>query len=334
MKTRKIGNLEVSAVGYGCMGLSMGYGAVPTKDEAINLMMHAFSEGCTFFDTADMYGMGANEQLVGEALKGIRKEVIIATKFLFQKDWEGNSREVLMQQLRNRLESSLTRLGTDYIDLYYQHRVNKDIPVEDIAYCMGEFIKEGKILNWGQSEATVEEIRLAHSVTPLAAIQSNYSMMARDYEANVLPVCKELGIGFVAYSPLAGGLLTGKIVPEALYTGFDARRVAPRFEKENVEANQPLINLLHQFADKKKATPAQISLAWMIHKYDFLVPIPGGRTNERIEENLGASKVNLTENEFLELETVLSGIKIHGDQATEQDMGKLWVMVQNEIAAQ
>jgi aryl-alcohol dehydrogenase-like predicted oxidoreductase len=333
MKTRKLRDLEVSAIGYGCMGLSMGYGATPGKEEAIKLIRYAYDQGCTFFDTADMYDMGANEELVGEALKSIRNQVVIATKFLFQKDWEGNSRERLMEGLRNRLENSLKRLGTDHIDLYYQHRVNKDIPVEDIAWCMGEFIKEGKILNWGQSEATAEEIRKAHTVTPLTAVQSNYSIMARHYESDVLPVCKELGIGFVAYSPLAGGLLTGKIKAEAEYVGFDARRVAPRFEKENVLANQPLVDLLQQSADKKNATPAQISLAWMLHKYDFLVPIPGGRKEERMVENFGAADVNFTDEEFAKIEAELSNIQIHGDAATEEDMGKLWVMVQNEMAA-
>lgn len=294
MKTRKLRNLEVSAIGYGCMGLSMGYGATPGKEEAIQLIRYAHDQGCTFFDTADMYGMGANEELVGEALKDIRDKVVIGTKFLFQKDWEGNSRERLMQELRSRLENSLQRLGTDHIDLYYQHRVNKDIPVEDIAWCMGEFIKEGKILGWGQSEATVEEIKRAYAVTPLTAVQSNYSIMARHFEADVLPVCKELGIGFVAYSPLAGGILTGKIKADATYVGFDARRVSPRFEKENVAANQPLVDLLQQFSNVKNATPAQISLAWMLHKYDFIVPIPGARKEERIVENFGAANVNLT----------------------------------------
>lgn len=333
MKTRKLRDLEVSAIGYGCMGLSMGYGATPSKEEAIALIRNAYNLGCTFFDTAAMYGMGANEELVGEALKDVRNKVVIATKFLFQKDWEGNSKERLMTELRSHLENSLKKLGTDCIDLYYQHRVNKDIPVEEIAWCMGEFIKEGKILNWGQSEATVEEIRLAHTVTPLTAVQSNYSIMARHYEGDVLPLCKELGIGFVAYSPLAGGLLTGKIKADAEYAGFDTRRVAPRFEKENVVANQPLINLLHQFADEKNATPAQISLAWMLRKYDFIVPIPGARKEERIRENFEAVNVHLTDEEFAKIETRLSDIQIYGDAVKEEDIAKLWATIQEEIAA-
>lgn len=331
MKVRKLRDLEVSAIGYGCMGLSMGYGATPSKEEAIALIRNAYDQGCTFFDTAAMYAMGANEELVGEALKGIREKVVIATKVLFQKDWEGDSRKHLMQVLRGHLENSLKNLGINCIDLYYQHRVNKDIPVEDFAWCMGEFIKEGKIGGWGQSQATAEEIRRAHAVTPLTAIQSHYSIMAREFEADVLPVCKELRIGFVAFSPLEGGLLTGKIKADANYIGFDARRVAPRFEKENIEANQPLIDLLQHFANEKNATPAQITLAWMMHKYDFIVPIPGGRSKERMAENFGAANVNFSGAEFEKLEEGLSKIKIHGRESTEEDMGNLWVMVQNEM---
>lgn len=322
MKTRKLNGLEVSAIGYGCMGLSMGYGTVPEKEEAIRLLQQAYDLGCTFFDTAAMYAMGANEQLLGEALKGMRDKVVIATKFLFQKDWEGNSPERLMQELRSRLESSLTNLGTDHIELYYQHRVNKDIPVEDIAYCMGEFMKEGKILGWGQSQATVAEIRRAHAVTPLTAIQSEYSMMERRFEEDVIPVCEELGIGFVAFSPLANGFLSGKVHPDTQYTGIDARRVITRFNKDNIIANQPLLDLIHQFATTKQATPAQISLAWMLHKKDFIVPIPGSRNPARMAENLGAADVTLTDAEYAEIAAELGKIKIHGNRADE-DLAKL-----------
>lgn len=322
MKTRKLNGLEVSAIGYGCMGLSMGYGTVPEKDEAIRLIQQAYDLGCTFFDTAAMYAMGANEQLLGEALKGGRDKVVIATKFLFQKDWEDNSRARLMQELRSRLENSLTNLGTDHIALYYQHRVNKDIPVEDIAYCMGEFMKEGKILGWGQSQATVDEIRRAHAVTPLTAIQSEYSMMERRFEEDVIPVCEELGIGFVAFSPLANGFLSGKVHPDAQYTGIDARRVITRFNKDNIIANQPLLDLIHQFAATKQATPAQISLAWMLHKKDFIVPIPGSRNPKRMAENLGAGDVMLTDVEYAMIGTELGKIKIHGNRADE-DLAKL-----------
>jgi aryl-alcohol dehydrogenase-like predicted oxidoreductase len=322
MKTRKLSGLEVSAIGYGCMGLSMGYGTVPEKETAIRLIHQAYEAGCTFFDTAAMYAMGANEQLLGEALKDIRDKVVIASKFLFQKDWEGNSTARLKQELSSRLESSLTNLGTDHISLYYQHRVNKDIPVEDIAYCMGEFIKEGKILGWGQSQATADEIRRAHAVTPLTAIQSEYSMMERRFEADVIPVCEDLGIGFVAFSPLANGFLSGKVHPDTEYTGIDARRVITRFNKDNIVANQPLLDLIHEFAAAKQATPAQISLAWMLHKKDFIVPIPGSRNPERMAENLGAAAITLTDIEYTKLEAALGKIKIHGNRADE-DIAKL-----------
>jgi aryl-alcohol dehydrogenase-like predicted oxidoreductase len=322
MKNRKLNKLEVSAIGYGCMGLSMGYGPAPDKDEAIRLIRQAYDLGCTFFDTAEVYAMGGNEQLVGEALKSVRNKVVIATKFLFQKDWENNSRERLMQEIRSRLESSLQRLGTDHIELYYQHRVNKDIPVEDIAWCMGEFIKEGKILGWGQSQATVEEIRSAHAVTPLTAIQSEYSIMERMFEKDVIPTCEELGIGFVPFSPLASGFLSGKVNAETQYIGIDARRVITRFNKDNIVANQPLLDLLYQFAETKDATPAQISLAWMLHKNDFIVPIPGSTNIERIEENLGAANIELTDEEYVNIEAELSSIQIHGNR-TDEDIAKL-----------
>jgi aryl-alcohol dehydrogenase-like predicted oxidoreductase len=323
MQKRKLRDLEVSAIGYGAMGLSMGYGATPEKEEAIKLIQKAYELGCTFFDTAEIYAMGANEQLVAEALKNVRNNVVIATKFLFQKDWEGNAAERLMQELRGRLENSLKMLGTDHIDLYYQHRVNQDIPVEDIAYCMGEFIKEGKILGWGQSQATVEEIRRAHAVTPLTAIQSEFSIMERMYEKDVIPVCEELRIGFVPFSPLASGFLSGKLSSETKFTGIDARRVITRFEKDNIIANQPLLDLLHQFANAKEATPAQISLAWMLHKKDFIVPIPGSTNTARITENLGAVNVLLTDSEYANIETELAKIQIHGNR-TDEDMMKLW----------
>lgn len=323
MESRKLRDLQVSAIGYGCMGLSMGYGPAPDKDEAIRLIRQAYDLGCTFFDTAEVYAMGANEQLVGEALKNVRDKVVIATKFLFQKDWKDNSRERLTQVLRGRLENSLKMLGTDHIDLYYQHRVNQDIPVEDIAWCMGEFIKEGKVLGWGQSQATAEEIRRAHAVTPLTAIQSEFSIMERMFEKDVIPVCEELRIGFVPFSPLASGFLSGKLTANTKYSGIDARRVITRFEKDNILANQPLLDLLHQFANAKKATPAQISLAWMLHKKDFIVPIPGSTNSGRIAENLGAANLVLTDSEFANIEVELGKIEIHGNR-TDEDMMKLW----------
>jgi aryl-alcohol dehydrogenase-like predicted oxidoreductase len=325
MKARKLGNLEVSAVGYGCMGLSHGYGPVPEHGEAIRLIRHAFDLGCTFFDTAEGYGGGSNEELTGEALKPVRNKVVLATKFTISNS-ESGSRSKILESIKKHLEMSLIRLETDRVELYYQHRINKDIPVEEIAYCMGELIKEGKITGWGQSQSTEEEIRRAHAVTPITAIQSEYSIMERMFEKDVIPACEELGIGFVPFSPLASGFLSGKYKADSKYEGDDVRRVITRFNKENVLANQPLLDLITGFAEIKKATPAQISLAWMLHKKDFIVPIPGSRKQERIKENLGAVDVELTADEFNRIEAALVKIKIHGNR-TDKDIMKLRELV-------
>jgi len=319
MRTRTIGSLKVSAVGLGAMGFSHGYGPGVGEDEAIELMRKAFDLGCTFFDTAEGYAAGANEQLVGRALAPIRDEVVLATKF---RVGGSPTREQLGQQTRAHLEASLARLGTDRVELYYQHRVPDSIPVEDVAAVMGELIAEGKILGWGQSQSTAEQIRKAHAVTPLTAVQSEYSIMERMFERDVIPACAELGIGFVAFSPLASGFLSGKVTAEDTYTGDDVRRVITRFEQDNIRANQPLLDLLTAFAQEKGATPAQISLAWMLHKQDFIVPIPGSRKLERIEENLGAADIDLTEEEFTRIETELARITIHGNR-TDEDIAKL-----------
>ena len=239
-----------------------------------------------------------------------------------------------MQIIRRKLETSLKNLDTDYVDLYFQHRVNKDIPAEDIAWCMGKLIDESKIKAWGQSASTLKEIKKAHKVTPISAIQSEYSMLSRHFEEDVIPICAELGIGFVAYSPLANGFLSGKINTEDNYQGFDARRVIPRFEKGNLIANQPLVDLLDKFAKEKDATPSQISLAWMLHKYDFVVPIPSSKKERRNEENLGSAKVTLTNNEFEQLENELSKIKIHGKITEDSDMYKLQTILQEEMGGQ
>jgi aryl-alcohol dehydrogenase-like predicted oxidoreductase len=261
MKTRKLRNMEVSAIGYGCMGLSHGYGSVPGRTDSIRLIRQAYDLACTFFDTAEAYGDGDNEILVGEALKPIRDKIVLATKFKVDKTEQTSTREGLLEEIQSHVDASLKRLGTDHIDLYYQHRVNKDIPVEDIAWCMSTLIHEGKILAWGQSQSTEEEIRRAHVVTPITAIQSEYSMMERMFEKDVIPTCEKLGIGFVPFSPLASGFLSGKYKANSTYTGDDVRRVITRFSKENVLANQPLLNLITGFAIQKVATPAQISLA-------------------------------------------------------------------------
>ena len=325
MKKRKIGaaGLEVSAVGYGCMGLSHGYGETPEKDEAIALMRNAYELGCNFFDTAEAYGAGENEKLVGEGIAPIRQNLILATKFRIYPDEEVSTMPQLMKAVESHLDASLKRLKTDYVDLYYQHRVSKQIPVEAIAWCMGELIKKGKIRGWGQSQSTAEQIRLAHAVTPMTAVQSEYSMMERTFEKEVIPACGELGIGFVPFSPLGSGFLSGKYTPAQEYKGHDVRRVITRFEKENMVANQPLLDLLHLFAQEKNATPAQISLAWMLHKYKFLVPIPGSRKPERIAENLHAADLELTPEEFNRSETELANIEIHGNR-TDEDIARLY----------
>lgn len=250
----------------------------------------------------------------------MRNQVVIATKFRVGKSTTPNPAE---KQIREHLDASLKRLGTDHVELYYQHRVNPDVPVEEVAGSMGKLISEGKILGWGLSQATVEQIRPAHAITPLAAVQSEYSMMERMFERDVIPVCKELSIGFVAFSPLASGFLSGKVRPEMLYQGDDVRRVITRFAAANVAANQPLVDLLRKFADAKRATPAQISLAWMLAKEPFIVPIPGARKMQRIEENLGASDVELTLGELEALETELAKIEIHGNR-TDEDIAKLY----------
>lgn len=321
MKMRKLREIEVSAVGLGCMGFSHGYGPAPERDEAIRLIRYAFDQGCTHFDTAEGYGKGDNERLVGEALAPIRDKVVIATKFHASDTKEASAEE----QIRAKLDASLQRLGVDHVELYYQHRVSPDIPVEEVAEAMGKLIAEGKIRGWGQSQATVEQIRRAHAVTPLSAIQSEYSMMERGFEEDVLPLCAELGIGFVPFSPLASGFLSGKTQSGDSYKGDDVRRVITRFSADNVAANQPLIDLVQRFADDKGATPAQISLAWMLAKWDFLSPIPGSRKEERIAENLGAADVALSDSELMELDAQLAATPVHGNR-TDEDIAKLQQM--------
>lgn len=321
MKTRKFnqGNLEVSAIGFGCMGLSHGYGAVPEKEESMRLIRLAYELGCTFFDTAEGYAGGANEELVGEALKPMRHSVVIATKFASVSDLRNGKvipRRFTQQQIREHLEASLLRLQTDYIDLYYQHRVCPE-NVEEVAYCMGELIREGKILGWGQSQSTADQIRRAHAITPLTAVQSEYSMMERMFEWEVIPACEELGIGFVPFSPLASGFLSGKISTGSNYVGDDVRRAINRFKDENIAANQPLLDLLHEFSAQKNTAPAQVSLAWMLHKKDFIVPIPGTKREERLIENLGAANVELTDSEFDTIETELAKLQIYGNRTDE-----------------
>ncbi len=323
MQKRKIGvaGLEVSAIGYGCMGLNHGYGPVPTKKESLRLLRDAVDMGYTFFDTAEEYGAGKNEELVGEALEAVRDQVVIATKFGGNTVREGKVYPIELSpaEIRQRLEASLRRLRTDRIDLYYQHRVSKSYPVEEIADLMGELIREGKILGWGVSQATEDEVRRGHAQTPLTAVQSEYSMMERMFEKDVIPACEELEIGFVPFSPLAGGFLSATVNSGDVFTGDDVRRTITRYREDNLQANRPLAEFLIKFAEEKGATPAQISLAWMLHKKPFIVPIPGTKSRDRMSENIGAAAVSLTDGEFERLETELSKIKIHGNR-TDKDI--------------
>lgn len=316
MKTRRLRDIEVSEIGYGCMGFSHGYGAAPPKGDAIRLIRMAYEMGCTHFDTAERYGAGANEDLVGEALAPFRHEVTIATKLHIY------SGDDLERQIERRLDASLKRLRTDYVDLYYQHRNEAGVPPEEVAGIMGRLIQKGKVRGWGQSMTTAEEVRRADAVTPLSAVQSEYSMMERMFERDVIPTCGELGIGFVAFSPMASGFLSGKCKKTDAYTGDDVRRVITRFAPENMEANQPLLRMLQGFAERKRATPAQISLAWILRKYSFVVPIPGMRKEERLKENFGAAGIALTKEEFSEIEEALSNITIHGNR-TDEDIARL-----------
>ena len=319
MKTRRIGNLNVSAIGYGCMGLSHGYGATPMKNDSIKLIRTAHELGCTFFDTAEGYAFGQNEELLGEAVAPIRNEVIIASKFGGAKV-VGNHlepQELTPAEIREHCEKSLQRLRTDHIDVYYQHRVSERIPVEEVAECIGQLIKEGKVLEWGLSQATAEQIRRAHAVTPLATVQSEYSMMERGIEKEVIPACKELGISLVPFSPLAIGFLSGKYKAGDAYSGDDVRRFITRFDDDNVRRNQPLLELLDDFAERKGATYAQIALAWLLAKDERMVPIPGGRNIGRMQENFGASEVLFTPDEFTELETRLNALTIYGNRTDE-----------------
>ncbi|MBP2170758.1 aryl-alcohol dehydrogenase-like predicted oxidoreductase [Erwinia toletana] len=319
MKTRKLRELNVSAIGLGCMGFSHGYGPAPERNESIRLIRRAFEMGCNFFDTAEGYGAGDNESIVGEALKPLRQKVIVATKLHIPDDSDKSLKMVISEHL----EASLKRLHTDCIDLYYQHRVNKNIPVEEVAQCMGELIREGKIRGWGQSQATEQELRRAHAVTPLTAIQSEYSMMERMFEKDVIPACGELNIGFVPFSPLASGFLSGKHHAQSQFTGDDVRKGITRYTKENIQANQPLLDLLNQFAGQKQATAAQISLAWMLHNNDFIVPIPGMRSEARFSENFASAGIELSEAEFQRIEDALSQVEIHGNR-TDEDIAKLY----------
>ncbi len=323
MKKRKLGksNLEVSAIGLGCMGMSFGYGPPADKQEMISLIRSAIERGVTFFDTAEIYGPFTNEELVGEALAPFRKQVVIATKFGFKPDptgkqaWTGlDSRS---EHIKEVAEASLKRLRTDVIDLFYQHRVDPGVPIESVAGAVKDLIREGKVKHFGLSEAGVQTIRRAHAVQPVTAVQSEYSLWMRDPEAEVLPTLEELGIGFVPYSPLGRGFLTGKIDENTTFDSSDFRNRLPRFSPEARKANQALVDLVGNIAKRKKATPAQIALAWLLAQKPWIVPIPGTTKLHRLEENIGAAAIELTADDLREIDSAASKITVHGARYPE-----------------
>ena len=317
MKKRKLGNIEVSAIGMGCMGFTHAYGECPAENEGIKLVHKAFELGCNFFDTAEMYSYFKNEEFVGKALKDLPRDKIVISDKFWPVKFEGHNFEdekLSENGIRKSLEGSLRRLQTDYIDIYIEHQMD-DGSEEQVAEIMGKLIKEGKIRAWGQSSSTLEQIRKANAITPISVIQSEYSMMERKWEKNVIPFCKENNIGFMAFSPLGNGFLSGKYTPKTEFTGNDVRRVITRFNKENMEANEPLLELVRNYAKQKNCTPAQIGLAWVLAGGDFIVPIPGMRKEERIKENLGAVDVFLSSDEYNKLNEELAKIKIYGDRS-------------------
>lgn len=316
MKTRKIRDLTVSAIGMGVMGFSHGYGKVPSEEYAIEAIRKAYEAGCTFFDTAESYGKeqfypGHNEQLLGKAIKPFRSKVVLATKFHFSKE-DLSSDLDLDTIIRQHLKHSMDNLQTDYIDLYYLHRTHPKVKVEDVAKVMKKLIDEGLIKGWGLSQVDVETLDKAHQVTPVTAVQNLYSMLERDCEKEIFPYCIKNNIGVVPFSPIASGFLSGKVTTGTKFEGDDVRKFVPQLTKENIIANQPILDILNQFATDKNATPAQISLAWMLHKYPQVVPIPGSKNQERILENLGAMSVELTDKEFNLLEDQLNQCEVHG----------------------
>jgi aryl-alcohol dehydrogenase-like predicted oxidoreductase len=316
MQKRKLGrsNLEVSAIGLGCMGLSFGYGPATHKQDAIALIRSAFERGVTFFDTAEAYGPFANEELLGEALAPFREQVVIATKFGFEsgKVEAGlNSKPAHIKQVA---DAALRRLKTNVIDLFYQHRVDPEVPIEDVAGAVKDLIKEGKVSHFGLSEAGVPTIRRAHAVQPVAALQSEYSLWWREPEQEVLPALEELGIGFVPFSPLGKGFLTGAISENTTFDGSDFRNIVPRFTPEARKANQALVDLLGKIAATKQATPAQIALAWLLAQKPWIVPIPGTTKLHRLQENLGAADLELTYDDLTAIETAVSRVTVQGDR--------------------
>ena len=320
MQKRKLGNsgLEVSAIGLGCMGMTFSYVPFPEKKDMIVLMRKAVEQGVTFFDTAEVYGPYNNEELVGEALAPFRNEVVIATKFGFNiQDGKMVGVNSHPEHIKKVVEGSLKRLGTDVIDLYYQHRVDPNVPIEDVAGAVKDLIAAGKVKYFGLSEAGADTIRRAHAVQPVAALQSEYSLWTRQHEKEIIPTIEELGIGLVAFSPLGKGFLAGKIDENTKFGEGDIRNILPRYTEEARVANKALLDLLDQFAAKRNATPAQISLAWVLAQKPWIVPIPGTTKLHRLEENNGAASIELTAEELQEIEDASAHIKIMGTRYTE-----------------
>jgi aryl-alcohol dehydrogenase-like predicted oxidoreductase len=319
MQKRKLGNLEVSSLGLGCMGMSSGYGPPKDKQQMISLIRTAVERGVTLFDTAEVYGPFTNEELVGEALGPVRDRVVIATKFGFKIGPKGEQFGVdsRPEHIKEVAEASLKRLNTEVIDLFYQHRVDPDVPIEDVAGAVKELINEGKVKHFGLSEPGVQTIRRAHAVQPISAIQNEYSLWWRKPEEEVLPVCEELGIGFVPFSPLGRGFLTGKIDENTTFDSSDFRNIVPRFTPEARKANQALVDLLRAIAERKKATPAQIALAWLLAQKPWIVPIPGTTKLDRLEENIGAVAAELTTDDLREIDNAASEITVQGARYPE-----------------
>ena len=323
MQKRKLGisDLEVSAIGLGCMGMSFGLGPPADKQEMISLIRAAVERGVTFFDTAEVYGPFTNEELVGEALAPFREQVVIATKFGFKLDPSTGKQAGLdsrPEHIKEVAEASLKRLKTDVIDLFYQHRVDPDVPIEDTAGAVKDLVQQGKVKHFGLSEAGVKTIRRAHAVQPVTALQSEYSLWWREPEAEVIPTLEELGIGFVPFSPLGKGFLTGKISEDTKFDKSDFRNIVPRFTAENRKANQAVVDLLGKFAQERKATPAQIALAWLLAQKPWIVPIPGTTKLHRLEENIGAVAIQLTPEDLRQLESAASKIPVQGARYPEE----------------
>lgn len=334
MNKRKLGKLEVSEIGMGCMGFSHGYGQVPEEAYSIEAIRKAHDAGCTFFDTAETYGSdlfspGHNERILGKAVEAFRKDVVLATKLLITPEEYVGKCLTLYDATRKHLEESMRNLRTDYVDLYYMHRTHDGIAIEDMADAMGRLINDGLIRGWGLSQVAVDTLQRANDVTPVSAVQNIYSMVERDMEKDIFPYCLAHNIGVVPFSPIASGFLSGKVTTETKFADVDdARKYVPQLSKDNIQANQPILDILREYAAKKNATNAQISLAWMLHKYPNVVPIPGSKNQERILENLGAANVELTDDEFEALEEALGKCTVHGHrghvESLQNSFGNNW----------